>query len=114
MDPIENKGFMLFKIFEVLQKGAGNLCIMQTWVEVMNRMVSVIPTILVVHIVDTVEYATEMSFRITFINKTMLCPVAHHHNKTSIDQRNDEDHKCRFEIDKAHGYTKSIKGNFSY
>ena len=73
-------------------------------------MVPVIPAILVIHIVDAVEYTAEVSFRIALINKTMLCPVAHHHDKTRIDHRNDKDHEGSLEIDKTHGHAKQVKG----
>ncbi len=77
-------------------------------------MVAIIPAILVVHIVDTIEHAAKMSIRITFIYKAVLGPVAHHTDKASIDYRYDKDHERCFEIDEAHGNTKSIERKFTY
>ena len=77
-------------------------------------MVTIIPAILVVHIVDTIKHAAKVSIRVAFIYKAVLSPVAHHTDKASIDYRNDKDHERCFEIDEAHGNTKSIKRKFTY
>ena len=77
-------------------------------------MVTIIPAVLVVHIVDTIEDAAKVSIWVVFINKAMLCPVAHHTDKASIDYRYNKDHERCFETDEAHGNTKSIKRKFTY
>ena len=89
MDSIENKGLVLLEIFNVLHERTGDLCIVQPRVEVMDRMISVIPAILVVYIVDTIEYTAEVAIRITLVNETVLRPVAHHHNKPAVNHWND-------------------------
>lgn len=86
---------------------------MQRRVEVMNGMISIIPTVLVVDVVNAIEDTAEMSIRITSVNEGMLRPIAHHHNKTSIDHRHDEDHQRRLEIYKTHDQAKEIKCKFS-
>ena len=43
----------------------------------------------------------------------MLGPVAHHHDKSGINHRNNENHHCGFEIDKAHEDTEDIKTDFT-
>ena len=74
---------------------------MQSRIEVVYGMISVVPAILVVYVVDTIECAAEMAGRIILIDKAVLCPVAHHHDKACIEHRNDEDHQGCLEVDKA-------------
>jgi hypothetical protein len=113
MNTIKNEGFVLNKILFVFEKCAGNICVMQRRIQMVDRMVSIIPAILIVDVVDAVKHAAKMSIRIGFINKGVLCPIAHHHNKPGIDHWHDKQHKGGFEIDKTHEYTKRIKGELS-
>src|SRR5688572_125491 len=78
-----------------------------------NGMVTVIPAILIIHIIDAIVHTAEVPFRIALIDKRMLCPVAHHHDKPGIDDRNNKNHHRGFKIYKAHGNTKHIKGKFA-
>ena len=82
---------------------------MKSWIQVMNRMITIVPAILIVYVIDAVVYTAEMSFRITFIDKRMLCPVAHHADQPGVNDRYDKYHQGCFETDKAHGHTKCIK-----
>ena len=109
MDAIKDEGLVLLEILNILHEHARYLRIMQSRIVVMNRMVSIVPAILVVDVVDAVERTAEVPFRITLIHKAMLCPVAHHHDKPRIDHRDDKDHQGGLEIDKTHRYTKRIK-----
>ena len=75
----------------------------------MDGMVSVVPAILIVDIVDAIENAAEMAFGIISVNKGVLGPVAHHHDKSRIDDRNNKDHQRRFKIDKRQTDADEIK-----
>jgi hypothetical protein len=105
MDAIKDERLVLLEILNVLHEHARYLCIMQSRIIVVDSMVSIVPAILIVNIVDAVEGTTEVPFRITLIHKAMLCPVAHHHDKPCIDHRDDKDHQGGFEIDKTHRHT---------
>ena len=76
-------------------------------------MIAIVPAILIVYVVDAIKYAAKVSVRITFVDKAMLCPVAHHHNKSCIDHGYDENHECCFEINKAHQDTEDLKHGFT-
>lgn len=109
MDAIKDEGLVLLEILNILHEHARYLRIMQSRIVVVDSMVSIVPAILIVNIVDAVEGAAEVPLRITLIHKAMLCPVAHHHDKPRIDHRDDKDHQGGLEIDKTHRYTKRIK-----
>ena len=79
----------------------------------MYSMIAIIPAILVIHIVDTVKGAAEVAFRITFINKAMLRPIAHHHDKSGIEHGNDKNHERCLEIDETHQHAKQNKREFA-
>lgn len=76
-------------------------------------MISIIPTILIVYIINAVKNTTEMTFRIVLINEAMLRPIAHHHNESRINHRNNKDHQCRLKVDKTHSNTKQDKRSFT-
>src|SRR5688572_3842262 len=78
-----------------------------------NGVISIVPAVLVVHIVDAIVHAAEMTFRITFINKRMLRPVAHHHDQSCIDDRHNKNHQGSFEIYKAKRDTYQVKREFT-
>ena len=106
VNAIKNDRLVFYKIVFVFQKHAWDLGIMKRRVKVVDGMVSIVPAILVVYIIDTIEYTAEMTFRIILVNERMLCPVAHHHDKTCIDHWNDKDHHGGLEVDKAHQHAK--------
>jgi hypothetical protein len=113
MYAIEDEGLVLLEILNVLHEYTRNFSVMQSWIVVMDSMVPIVPAILIVDIVDAVEGTTEVSFRIILIDKAMLCPVAHHHDKPCIEHRDDKDHECRLEIDETHQHTKHDEGKFA-
>ena len=113
MDAIKDEGLVLLEILNILHEHARYLRIMQSRIVVVDSMVSIVPAILIVNIVDAVEGAAEVPLRITLIHKAMLCPVAHHHDKTGIEHGNDKNHERRLEIDEAHQYAKQNKREFT-
>ncbi len=78
-----------------------------------NGVISVIPAIAIVYIVDTVVDAAEMSGGIGLVNKWMLGPVAHHHDKPGVKHGYNKNHQRRLKIDKAHDEAEGTKGKLS-
>src|SRR5690606_6989320 len=101
------------EIIDVLHKRPRNLRVVQSGIEVMDRVISVIPAVLVVHVIDAVIDTAEVAIRIALVNKRMLRPVAQHHDKASVDHRHHEDHHGRLEVHKAHADAKQYPGEFT-
>lgn len=60
MDAIKDEGLVLLEILNILHEHARYLRIMQSRIVVVDSMVSIVPAILIVNIVDAVEGAAEV------------------------------------------------------
>jgi hypothetical protein len=79
----------------------------------MDSVVTIIPADLVVTGVDTIDRAGKIVFRVFFIDKRMLSPIAQHHHHSCENKRYNENEKSSLEIYEAHSHAKYIECYFT-